>query len=146
MAVKEAEGNKSRNLRVGMCCLLSQSSRSQTKASGFSGDSLQHVSQQGNDLSHSFIHLLAFHCTPRGEEEEEEGFGEVRVSQAHRQKSVNSMWTNKLSINLLLQDTFSLMSLMRCSAGVKIASVVSLCVSVYNYHCFGVSLSLANQL
>lgn len=117
MAVKEAEGNKRRNLRVGMCCLLSQSSRSQTKASGFSGDSLQHVSQQGNDLSHSFIHLLAFHCTPRGEEEEE-GFGEVRVSQAHRQKSVNSMRTNKLSINLLLQDTFSLMSLMRSSTGV----------------------------
>lgn len=75
MAVKEAEGNKSRILGVGMCCLLSQSSRSQNKAWGFSGDSLQHVSQQGNDLSHSFIHLLDFHCSPRGEEEGGGGAG-----------------------------------------------------------------------
>ena len=41
--VREAWGNKSRIQRVGMCCLLSQSSRSQSKASGFSGDSRQHV-------------------------------------------------------------------------------------------------------
>ena len=43
MIVKEAGGNKSGIHRVGMCYLLSQSSRSQSKASGFSGDSLQHV-------------------------------------------------------------------------------------------------------
>lgn len=41
--VKEAWGNKSRIQRVGIRCLLSQSSRSQSKASGFSGDSRQHV-------------------------------------------------------------------------------------------------------
>lgn len=43
MIVKEAGGNKSRIQGVGMCCLLSQSSRSQSKAWGFSGGSLQHV-------------------------------------------------------------------------------------------------------
>lgn len=40
MIVKEDGVNKSRIHRVGMCCLLSQSSRSQSKASGFSGDSV----------------------------------------------------------------------------------------------------------
>lgn len=43
MLVKEAGGNKSRIQRLGTCCLLNQSSRSQSMASGLSEDSLQHV-------------------------------------------------------------------------------------------------------